>query len=643
MLGIAVGFRWWIAQEPGLGHGDDLALFERWIRGLSRHGLSGFYAHESFCDYPPLMLLLFRGLGALVGAGSDPSSHLVHTAVKGLACAGDLTGAALLYVEGRKLLGAGALAAGLYLLSPVAIYDSAYWGQVDSIHTALLLAGLFALRRKRWMTAGVLAGLALVTKFQAIVLLPLFLFEAYRVARARGTGALLAGSAAAALVIAIPFVATGILEESVRRSYVDVVGQYHEMSKNAYNLWFLGEDPYRPDTVPPEAILRLAAQGGDVVRAESAWLLGWSWRRISLILFALSVATVLSLYGRRPSAIGLYGSAGLLTFCFFLFPTEMHERYAYPAIAFLAVWAAASRNRERAYWAFTLLLLLNFAAVLPAAPLARQIAAGNLLLFVTLVAGLAIARPWLPDSFATAESPSRTDSKTCVDRDAYAVIDSPARNPVLVRLFQRATAAAWIASAALLGGVAISDRSAPRPSEAEPVTWLSDLYPEVAEQGWRELTFDRSVGGGLIRLGDATYLRGLGTHAPARLAYAVPPDAHTFRALVGIDEVAERGSAVLEVLLDGEPAFRTPVLTASQDPAEIEIDVRGRRQITLVVDPTDDGQKSDHVDLALARFVIGAPRDIPSRDVPAEGGSGEATVLESVELGTFQVGQELSR
>jgi Gpi18-like mannosyltransferase len=645
LLAIAVGLRWWIVQEPGIGHGDDLALFERWIRGLTQHGLSGFYAHESFCDYPPLMLLLFRGLGALVGAGSDPSSHLVQSAIKSLACAGDLAIAGLLYVEGRKLFGAGTLAAGLYLLSPIAVYDSAYWGQVDSIHTALLLAALLALRRQRWMMTGVLAALALTTKFQSVVLLPLFFFESYRIARARGTLRMLAGSASAALVIAIPFVATGILEESVSRAYVNVVGQYHEMSKNAYNLWFLSQDPSRPDTVPPEPILRLASQGGDVVRAESAWLLDWSWRRISLILFALSMATVLSLYARRPSAVGLYGTAGLLTFCFFLFPTEMHERYAYPAIAFLAVWALASRSHERGYWAFTLLLLLNFAAVLPATPLARQIAAGNLVLFATLVAGLAIAQPWRRVPGAGADERSIAPAA----QDTFETEAGVRRNPGLIGAFQAATVCAWIALVMLFCGVTIAARTVSRPHDPEPVIWLADLYPEVAEQGWKELTIDRSVGGELIRLGDTTYLRGIGTHAPATIVYAIPPDAHVFSALVGIDEAAgDRGSSVLEVLLDGELAHRTSVLTGSQGPSEIAIDVHGRRQITLAVDTAGDGQASDHLDLALARFVKNAPGDVPSREVPPRNvpsgdRSGEPTVLESVELGTFQVGEEFAR
>lgn len=213
------------------------------------------------------------------------------------------------------------------------------------------------------------------------------------------------------------------------------------------------------------------------------------------------------------------------------------------------------------------------------------------------------------------------------------------RNPGLIRAFQAATVCTWIALAMLFGGVTIAARNVSRPLDIDSAIWLADFRPEVAEQGWKELAIDRSVAGELIRLGDRTYLRGIGTHAPATLVYAIPPESHTFRALIGIDQAAgDRGSAVLEVLLDGKPAHRTPVLTAAQGPSELVIDVRGRRQITFEVDTAGDGRASDHLDLALARFMKDAPRDVPS-----EGSSGEPTVLESVELGTFQVGEESAR
>ena len=62
------------------------------------------------------------------------------------------------------------------------------------------------------------------------------------------------------------------------------------------------------------------------------------------------------------------------------------------------------------------------------------------------------------------------------------------------------------------------------------------------------------------------------------------------------------GSAVAKVLLDGEQVFESAKLTGESDPVEVRVPLGSARRITLVADETSDGQKSDHVDWALARF-----------------------------------------
>ncbi|RMF74740.1 MAG: DUF2029 domain-containing protein, partial [Planctomycetota bacterium] len=393
---IAIAIRAWIVSQRGLGLVEDLDLFLRWTRGLTERGLSGFYQPGVFCDYPPLMLLLFRGVGAAATAwaGGEVSGHSLTVGIKSLACAGDLLIGALLLIEGRRLLGprGGLFACAAYLLNPVALYDSAYWGQMDSIYTAGVLAALTLVGRRRCLGAGAAAGAALAAKFQSIAILPLVVFEAFRLAGWRGLRNLLAGAVLALAAVATPFLATGTLREVVDRAYVHVVGQYHEMSKNAFNIWHLLDDPTAPDVAPPLALTRLVAGGRDRVQVEESWLLQLTWRRISLAIFALVVAVVLSIYAWRAGPVARFGAAGLLALCFFLFPTEMHERYAYPAVALLAIWAAARPANERVYWIFTLLLTLNLTAVLPVKPLSPQIAVAMLGVFGVLLMSLGSSR-----------------------------------------------------------------------------------------------------------------------------------------------------------------------------------------------------------------------------------------------------------
>ena len=57
-----------------------------------------------------------------------------------------------------------------------------------------------------------------------------------------------------------------------------------------------------------------------------------------------------------------------------------------------------------------------------------------------------------------------------------------------------------------------------------------------------------------------------------------------------------------KVLLDGEQVFESTTLTGKSEPVEVRVPLGAARRITLIADETPDGEKSDHVDWALARF-----------------------------------------
>lgn len=595
--GLAVAVRAWILLTPGLGFAGDLAYFTSWMRALGANGLAGFYGPETFCDYPPLMILGMRVLGGVVPVLSHAATdHAYHVAIKTFACLADLAIGMVLYRECRHLLGrtAAAVASALYLLNPVAIYDSAYWGQVDAVYAAFMLGAVVCVRQRRWASAGVASALGVAAKFQTIAVLPLVVFEAYRLGGMRAIARTSAGTLVAVMVVAAPFLATGTFGEVTRRAYVDVIGQYHARSLNAFNVWQLIGDPDASDTSPPRALIAVAANGDVAVDREASWILGWTWRRISLVLFALGVAAVISLYARRPGDVSRYGAAGLLVLCFFLLPTEMHERYLFPAIALLAPWAAAHRVHERLYWALTVASLLNFTAVLSPAPLGPQIAFAMLLAFCAVLVMTTAAR-------TGAHAPEdRRPRATGGEDDAI----TPRRRAV-IRAFQRTTAAACAAAVLVAFVVPVIVWALPE-RLPERSLWLSEMTPERAQQEWGHLRRDRAVSGAPLEIDGTFFLRGLGTHAPATLVYAIPPDARTFAAVIGVDRAGgEGGSVTVTIEVDGEPAYRSPVLTARDDAEVVRIDVAGAERLTIEVDETPDGGRSDHVDLALARFVIG--------------------------------------
>lgn len=607
------------------GHLSDTRLFHSWMRALVEDGLGRFYSVTSSCNYPPLFLLILRGLGEVLGAlGIDlKQADLVRACLRIPACLADVVIALLLWREARRRWSAraGVLAAALYFLNPVSLYNSAYWGQVDSIHSACVLGAVVALNRRRPLRAGLTVALGLLQKFQAVVFLPLVLFDVYRYRRWRGLAWTGGGVALAAIVVLGPFVRVGALADVIDHGYITAVGKFNRLSVNAFNLWYLTGTTSAPsDSVPP-FIVEAAAAGAQQV-SDDAWLMWFTWRRIGLGLFVLMVALTLTVYSRCHSVSARALAAGVLGLVFFLFPTEMHERYAYPALAVLPLWAVGGPWKERVYVLLSVLMLLNLTVAQPVDEIGPDIAVLNLVLCSVFLAGLAL--PGL--GLATATFPPqprrelpRADDDTPPPGGAAPGLDpgeSPHANDetplphtgdetpppppsAVVRWFCRLTltalAAALVMAAAI---VCLHARAAPPP--ATGTLYLSDLEPARHHQGYGQLQKDRSVEGGAIHLGSGYYLRGLGTHAPSTMQYDLPDGYTTFRAVVGIDRHAT-GAAGVRVYLDGRSAFESERLTPTGEPVELDIPLGQAKRLKLEA-VILGSKKGDHVDWALARL-----------------------------------------
>ena len=611
-----IGIRAWLAYTPGLGDSSDVSLFAGWMRAVTVSGVGQFHHQNSSCDYPPLMLYVWWAMGRvalLLGLDLDNDVTL-HRLLKLPACAADLFIAIALYVEGRRLVGSkravGACA--LWFLNPVSIYNSAFWGQVDALHSGFVLVGLILLNRGRWFWGGALAALALLQKLQSAAIVPLLVFETYRLGRLRALAGALGAAAIVAGAVLTPFALSGTLKQAVVSAYARVVGQYPELSRNAFNVWYLLGDPGSYDSSPPPALVQLAAQGADQVGERHSLLLLLSWRRLALAAFTLCAAVILSLYSLRPDADGRFLAAGLLGLAFFLIPTEIHERYALPALTVLPLWAVRSAWRERAYCLLSALLLLNLAHVLPPESAGVHLAGAALAVFVGLL--LAAASATVVDA-AAYEEPADEVGHAAAAADRPAPAHSVHREPPALGLFlwfRRVTIVALLGCGASAGWIAIAAARSPAPFAQAHKLYLSTLTPTQAVQGWRRPAVDRTVSGGVLHLGEVYFLRGVGTHAPAEITYAIPPGYDRFRATIGIDRAtAGRGSVIALVELDGAEAYRSPVLTGETPPVEVDLPLAGSTKLTLRAATTADGKKSDHLDWALARLIRGDSAELP--------------------------------
>lgn len=147
----------------------------------------------------------------------------------------------------------------IYVFNHAIIYNSAIWGQVDSINTFLMLLTIMLTISDRLELAGISLAVAILTKPQSLVILPFIVILMMKDLLEKNRGfrfALLKFteisfmSIFTFLILALPFYKKTIygLVVGIIKIYTYGYGQYAFNSVNAYNFWaMLGL--MRPDDI----------------------------------------------------------------------------------------------------------------------------------------------------------------------------------------------------------------------------------------------------------------------------------------------------------------------------------------------------------------------------------------------------------
>jgi Gpi18-like mannosyltransferase len=328
---------------PLQGYQNDMATFSYWFNTAAEHGVRPFYTvvlqQAGWIDYPPFNVYLFWVFGSLAKAVSAWGISTVSI-VKLVPNLFDLGTAALIYVFVRKQLSfkQSLLATGLYAFNPAVIYNAAVWGQFDAIYTFFLVLSLIlALKSKPKLSAAVFA-IAILTKPQAIALLPLV---AYLIFRKNGWKSLLVSVgvfATSVFVIILPFEWSNPAT-FLSTIYFGAYSGYKYTSINAFNLWGLF-GLWQPD--------------------GNLYIVGWT-------LFGVFAAFTLYVLHKRFKVSGemvVFFAAFMLFFAFFMLPTRIHERYLFPAISILALMYPFIKKARPFYVVLTGTFLVNQAYVL---------------------------------------------------------------------------------------------------------------------------------------------------------------------------------------------------------------------------------------------------------------------------------------
>jgi len=247
-------------------------------------------------------------------------------------------------LEMTKKKKAAILAAGLFLFNPALIYNSAIWGQTDSLVNFLALLGIYQLLKKKYFLGIFAFCLSLYFKLSLIIWLPIIILIIIRNREFKKAILSLILTSCFLILISIPFVHHGNVFSWLWYLYTNRIlpRQGNMLSGNAFNFWTL-------------------IYGIDFSLRESVVFLGTTAKTFGRLLtafFAL-ISTVFFVKKKRNDSTDFLWLMILFSFASFLFLTNMHERYLYPIFAPLAILTAAGKINFKYYLILSLIHLLN--------------------------------------------------------------------------------------------------------------------------------------------------------------------------------------------------------------------------------------------------------------------------------------------
>lgn len=352
------------------GHPTDINNFRLWSKHAALHPFREFYKSVNpdvgiWADYPPLYILVLAAAGRFY-ALFDPgivhwNSQFFTFLVKLPSILADLGCMALLLIILKRYIpfSLAFFASFIFAIHPAVIYESAMWGQIDSVTLVLQLLATWFLIKKDFAAAILVTTLNILVKPQGLILMPLVLFLAVYHKQWLHLLAGLASSALVTFVMTALFVPFSEVLPWLWAQYASQADLYGHSSIMAFNVWsFTGI--WTSDV--SRGIFGLG--GGN----PAWWLQHKTW---GLILFSIAYAFSLGFYWFRrdreeeDDGVLIWHVSTLIMVAFFLFPTRMHERYLYSGLFFLLGSSVLQRRLLWIFGAFSFTFMLNLLYELP--------------------------------------------------------------------------------------------------------------------------------------------------------------------------------------------------------------------------------------------------------------------------------------
>jgi dolichyl-phosphate-mannose-protein mannosyltransferase len=357
VLGLAILVRLLLLPIPNI---DGDVVFQTWSHMVTVDGIHTIYDYydpvknpDNECQYPPGYIYVLWAAGKayqhFFSPGFKQESILFLIILRIPTVLADLALGIIIFMVLRRWSGVRAahVAFAVYALSPAMIWDSTNITQIDSVQSLLMVGTVLLLVSGKDTMAVACLTVAVMTKLQAVILLPLVLFTVAQRGHWRSLLRGVAISAGIFLLMSLPFILHDRIP-ALLRTLLTPIGTAPFLTLNAFNIWWLIS----------------GGKGGSLFDTE---VLLWfvTPRLIGLVL--LAAAAALGLYrirndGSRNSVIL---AAAFTCLAFFMVCTEMTERYSLPTLPLLLLAVPGNRRIAWLYGLLSVTIFINLYLIFP--------------------------------------------------------------------------------------------------------------------------------------------------------------------------------------------------------------------------------------------------------------------------------------
>jgi len=333
----------------------DITHYVYWTRLVTLGGVQSAYGGtwpETYAVYPPVTLYAYQAVGTAYRWLQDPAfdpqraqqSLWLLEGIKFVAVAFHLLTATAIFwlVRRTATRDLAALASAAYVVNPAALYDVAHWAQPDGAHSLFSILAIGLLGLGQVVAPWAAMAVAALAKPQAWSILPLLAVATVRLHGVRGLVRGSAAGAVASLVVVLPFVVSGRVDQLLTlpgtlASVMPVV------AADAHNFWWLILEPRGQDPlfVP------------DAARAIGPL----TYRTVAALLVGVVLLVTYWLYWTRRASLAEVAALGVLGW--FTFTTQAHENHLFFALPLLSLAWPTRRSLLLPFGVVSLSLLLN--------------------------------------------------------------------------------------------------------------------------------------------------------------------------------------------------------------------------------------------------------------------------------------------